>query len=115
MQGLEALRDVLCEDRFFVLHYKYNPSALVLPCLAKRRDGSLALPGECELLDRKDIEPVRSTELSDIQIGLLIRCTPSRHHNDNDTTHACRDNSLTVGVCFSTSGEAPTSCTTSAC
>ena len=77
MQGLEALRDVLCEDRFFVLHYKYDPSALVLPCLARRRDGSLALPGECELFDGEDIDPVRSTELSDIQIGLLVRCTSS--------------------------------------
>jgi hypothetical protein len=78
VQGLEMLRDLLCEDRFFVLHYKYDSSAVISPCLVKKQGGALAAAGECEMLDRDDINVKRSAKVSDIQIGLLIRSVVSR-------------------------------------
>jgi len=77
VQGLESLLDLLYEDRFFVLHYKYDNGLVVSPCIIKRQGGALAINGECKILERKDVDLIRSIEVSDIQIGLLIRLVPS--------------------------------------
>lgn len=74
LNGLEALRDLLCEDRFFVLHYMYDDRAAMIPCLYKKRSGLAVERDECQKLLPEDIDTEKSLESSDIQLGLLIRC-----------------------------------------